>query len=121
MKIERKERRAKKKIRIKKKIFGTSEKPRIAVYRSLSQIYVQLVDDNASRTILSASSLSKEIATEIKDAKSKTEKSKIVGKYLAKMASEKGITTAVFDRSGYNYHGRVKALADGIREGGLKV
>ena len=121
MKIQSKERRAKKKIRIKKKIFGTADKPRITVYRSLNQIYVQLVDDNSRRTIISASSLSKEIESDLKNAKSKIEKSKIVGKFLAQKASEKGIVTAVFDRSGYNYHGRVKALAEGIREGGLKV
>jgi len=121
MKIQSKERRAKKKIRIKKKIFGTAEKPRISIYRSLTQIYGQIVDDVNNKTIVAASSLSKEIESEIKQAKNKIEKSNVVGKLLAKKALDKGISTALFDRSGYSYHGRVKALAEGVRKGGVKV
>ena len=112
--------RLKNKIRIRKKITGTSERPRLAVYKSLKQIYAQIIDDSKGETLLSASSLSKNIAKEIKDAKSKIEKSKVVGKYLAEKAKEKGIESVVFDRSGYRYHGRVQALAEGAREGGLK-
>ncbi|MAT57993.1 MAG: 50S ribosomal protein L18 [Ignavibacteriae bacterium] len=112
--------REKKKIRIRKKITGTAERPRLAVYRSLTQIYAQFIDDVQGVTLASASSLSKEIADDVKKAASKVEKAKIVGKLAAKVAKEKGLETVVFDRAGYQYHGRVKALAEGAREGGLK-
>ncbi len=121
MSVKEKDRRSRKKIRIRKKIFGTAENPRMTVFRSLSQIYVQLVDDTTGKTLVSTSSLSKEISGDIVKAKSKIEKSKIVGIYIAKKATEKNIKTAVFDRSGYAYHGRVKALAEGAREGGIKI
>ena len=103
---------------IRKKINGTSEMPRLAVYRSNKQIYVQVVDDINRVTLLSASSREKEIAgiTGIK----KTEQAKLVGKLLASKCKEKGIEKVVFDRSGYKYHGRVKSLADAARESGLK-
>lgn len=114
-------RRRRKKIRIRKKIFGTPERPRMAVYRSLTQIYAQLVDDTEGKTVLSASSLSKEITEEVGKTNSKIEKSKLVGSLLAKKAKEAGINTVVFDRSGYTYHGRIKALAEGARKGGLKI
>lgn len=114
-------RRAKKKIRVRKKIWGTVERPRMSIYRSLNQIYVQFIDDNAGKTIFSVSSLSKEIADEIKNAKSKSEKSKVVGELAAKKAQEAGIKTALFDRNVYRFHGRVKAVAEGAREGGLKI
>ena len=107
-------------LRIKKNLFGTAEKPRMNVNRSLTQIYVQLIDDVSKKTLVSGSSLSKDISADIKKAKSKIEKSKIVGNYVAKKALEAGISTVVFDRGTYRYHGRVKALADGAREGGLK-
>lgn len=113
--------RAKKKIRVRKKIWGTSERPRMSIYRSLNQIYVQFIDDNAGKTIFSVSSLSKEITDEIENAKSKTEKSKVVGELAAKKAKEAGIKTALFDRNVYRFHGRVKAVAEGAREGGLKI
>jgi len=112
---------AKRKIRVRKKIWGTAERPRMNVFRSLNQIYVQFIDDNAGKTLFSVSSLSKEIAEDIKKAKSKTEKSKVVGTFAAKKAAEAGIKSAVFDRNVYRYHGRVKAVADGAREGGLKI
>jgi len=115
-----KEKRLKNKIRVRKKISGTSERPRIAVFRSLNQIYAQVIDDTKSVTLVAASSLSKDIKDQLKEVKSKTEKSKIVGKYLAEKSIEKGITSVVFDRSGYRYHGRVQAVAEGAREGGLK-
>jgi len=105
-------------MRIRKKINGTVEAPRLAVYRSNKQIYVQVVNDLNGETILSASSKEKDIAaqTGIK----KIEQAKLVGKLLAAKCKEKGIEKVVFDRSGYKYHGRVKSLADAAREGGLK-
>lgn len=110
----------KKRFRVRKKVWGAAERPRMTIFRSLNQIYVQLIDDNTGATIVSASSLSKEIADELKGVKTKVEKSKLVGSYAAKLAVEKGINTVIFDRNIYRYHGRVKAVADGAREGGLK-
>jgi large subunit ribosomal protein L18 len=105
---------------IRKKIYGTAERPRFSVYRSLNAIYGQIVDDAAGKTLVSLSTNSKEIKEEVAAAKSKVEKSVLVGKLLAKKAIEKKIELVVFDRNGYLYHGRVKAFADGAREGGLK-
>jgi len=112
--------RARKQIRVRKKISGSQERPRISIFRSNSEIYAQIIDDGNNATIAAASSLSKEIAEELKGLKTKTEKAKAVGKLLAKRALEKGCLVVVFDRSGYQYHGRVKAVAEGAREGGLK-
>ncbi len=120
MAFKKVDKRTKKKIRIQKKIKGTAERPRLAVFRSLNQIYGQLIDDAQSKTIMTVSSLSKDVAEDIKKAKGKVAKSEIVGELLAKKAIEKGISSVVFDRSGYQYHGRVKALAEGARKGGLK-
>ena len=105
-------------MRIRRKISGSAEEPRLAVFRSNKQIYAQVVDDLNKITLLSASSKEKEIAgqTGIK----KTEQAKLVGQLLASKCKEKGIVKVVFDRSGYKYHGRVKSLADAAREGGLK-
>ncbi len=114
------DKRFKKKIKIRKKISGTADVPRISVFRSLNQIYAQIIDDTKGITLVAESSLSKELANEIKKASGKVEKSKIVGKSLAKKALDKGISSVVFDRNGYKYHGRIKAVADGAREGGLK-
>ncbi len=108
------------KIKIRKKISGTSEKPRLTVYRSLNNIYAQLIDDSTGKTLVSASTLSKELASDLKSSKSKTECGKFVGSLLAKKAAEKNITVVLFDRNGYRYHGRVQAVANGAREGGLK-
>lgn len=108
------------KIKIRKKISGSQEKPRLTVYRSLNNIYAQLIDDSAGTTIVSASTLSKEIAEDLKNTKGKISKSKLVGLLVAKKASEKNISQVVFDRNGYRYHGRIKAVADGAREGGLQ-
>ena len=113
----RKERKIK---RVRKKLFGTSERPRLTVFKSLNHIYAQIIDDTQSKTLISASTLSKEIADDLANAKSKVEKSKIVGNLLAKKATELKIEKVVFDRGVYNYHGRIKAVADGAREGGLK-
>jgi large subunit ribosomal protein L18 len=114
------ERRVKKKARIRKKIFGTSERPRFTVYRSLKNVYAQIVDDTTGNTIVSASTLAKEIRDELKAVQSSTEVCKRVGALAAKKALEKNIKEVVFDRNGYLYHGRVKAVADGAREAGLK-
>lgn len=112
--------RIRKQIRVRKKISGSTEKPRISIFRSNTEIYAQLIDDSKNATIVAASTLSKEIAEELKTVKTKTAQAKIVGKYLAKLAVEKGHTLVVFDRGGYQYHGRVRAVAEGAREGGLK-
>ncbi|MCL2167697.1 MAG: 50S ribosomal protein L18 [Lentimicrobiaceae bacterium] len=104
------------KMRIRKTVHGSQSRPRMTVYRSNRDIYVQLIDDNAGVTLLSTSSA----VTDIRDQKgTKTEKSAMVGKLIAEKAKEAGITTVVFDRNGYLYHGRVKSLADAAREGGL--
>ncbi len=103
--------------RIRRKIAGTAEKPRLSVYRSNTEIYVQLIDDDKSITLVSASSREKDIAAQ---QLTKTEKSKLVGASIARKASELGLKKVVFDRGGFLYHGRVKALADGAREGGLE-
>ena len=105
-------------MRIRKKINGTAETPRLAVYRSNKQIYVQVVDDLSGVTLLSACSKEKEIAAQA--GVKKIDQAKLVGKLLATKCKEKGIEKVVFDRSGYKYHGRVKSLADAAREGGLK-
>ena len=112
--------RTRKKERVRKKISGTSECPRLSVFRSLNNIYAQLIDDTKGATLLEASSLSKDVAEQLKTAKGKVSKSKMVGQLLAKRAVEKGITKVVFDRNGFTFHGRIKAVADGAREGGLK-
>jgi ribosomal protein L18, bacterial type len=118
MALTKLERRTRIKMRIRKKINGTAETPRLAVYRSNKQIYVQVVDDLNKVTLVSASSKEKEIAA--KTGIKKSDQAKLVGKLLASKCKEKGIEKAVFDRSGYKYHGRVKSLADAAREGGLK-
>jgi large subunit ribosomal protein L18 len=105
---------------IRKKIYGTPERPRFTVYRSLNDIYGQIIDDTVGKTLVSISSNSKDVKGEVAAAKSKVERSQIVGKLLAKKALEKNISAVVFDRNGYLYHGRVKAFADSAREAGLK-
>ena len=105
--------------RIKKVVSGTPEYPRLSVFRSNKEIYAQLIDDNLGKTILSASSRDKEILKE--KSSNKTETASIVGKYIAVLAVKNGISKVRFDRNGYLYHGRVKALADGVRDGGIKL
>lgn len=100
---------------------GTKNKPRLSVYRSLTNIYIQFIDDIENKTLFSVSSLSKEVKEKITEEMTKTEISRLVGKVAAEIALSKGITTGVFDRNGFRYHGRVKALAEGLREGGFKV
>ena len=111
--ISKKARRNKIKTRIRGKVAGTAERPRMSVFRSNKGIYVQLIDDLSGRTLAAASSKGLEGGT-------KTEVSAKVGKEIAKIAGEKGIQTVVFDRNGYLFHGRVKSLADAAREAGLK-
>ncbi len=105
--------------RVRKKILGTAKKPRLNVYRSLNQIYVQVIDDIAGHTITSASTLDSEIKKKLKGLK-RVEQAKLVGSLVAERAKERGIKQVVFDRGGYRYHGRVRALADGAREAGLE-
>ena len=109
------------KFRIRKRITGSSERPRLVIFRSLNNIYAQLVDDINHRTICTVSNLNKEVKDELKDKSTKVTESKVVGKIIAVKAIEKNIKKAVFDRNGYLYHGRVKAVADGAREGGLEL
>ncbi len=106
--------------RIRKNVFGTAEMPRLAVFRSNKYIYAQIINDEDGITIVSASALEKEILKEKKEDTTKKGMSRLVGKLLAKKAMEKGVEKVVFDRGGYIYHGRIKELADGAREGGLK-
>jgi large subunit ribosomal protein L18 len=105
---------------IRKRVFGSTERPRFSVYRSLNDIYGQIIDDVTGKTLVALSTNSKEIKQEVAAVKTKVEQSTLVGKLLAKKAIEKKISAVVFDRNGYLYHGRVKAFADGAREGGLK-
>jgi large subunit ribosomal protein L18 len=106
-------------VRVRKQISGTSDCPRLNVFRSLGAIYAQVIDDQGGRTLASASSIDRELRKEMKD-KNKTEQAHLVGQAVAERAKGKGIKTVVFDRGGYRYIGRVKALAEGAREGGLQ-
>ena len=117
MRVTKNKRRSRIKNRIRKLISGTKEHPRLSVFRSNKEIYAQLIDDVNGNTIVSSSSAEKEIS---KTKGNKTETASLVGKKLAEKAVSKGIKQVSFDRSGYLYHGRVKSLADGAREGGLK-
>jgi large subunit ribosomal protein L18 len=110
-------RRQKIKFGIRKKISGTKQKPRLSVFRSNNDIYVQLIDDDGSQTLAAASSRDKDIVAQ---KGNKVDKSKLVGGAIARKAAELGLKDVTFDRGGYLYHGRVKAVAEGAREGGLK-
>jgi large subunit ribosomal protein L18 len=111
--------RAKRKARIRKKVSGTTERPRLSVYKSLKHMYAQIVDDTVGRTIVSVGTTSKALKGEVGED-DKTAAAKKVGAAVAKAALEKGVTQVVFDRNGFDYHGRVAALAEAAREGGLK-
>lgn len=104
--------------RVRANVLGTPERPRLNVFRSLRHIYVQVIDDSAGKTLLTVSTLDPEVRAQSKDS-NKTDQAKRVGKALAERAQKAGIKTVVFDRAGYKYHGRVRALADASREGGL--
>lgn len=117
-KIDKNKERQRRHLRVRKKLSGTAETPRLCVYRSLNHIYVQLIDDTKGVTICSASTMEKEVKAEIADM-TKTEAAKVVGKKAAEKALAKGVKDVVFDRGGYLYTGRVQAVADGAREAGL--
>ncbi len=115
----RQERRMRRHWRIRKRVFGTPERPRLSVFRSLKHIYAQIIDDTTGQTLCSASTLDKELRDKVKGL-TKTQQAIEVGKLIAKRALELGIKQVAFDRGGHKYHGRVKALADAAREAGLE-
>ena len=106
-------------LRVRKHVIGTAERPRLNVFRSLSEIYAQVINDEEGITLVSASTIDNDLRSTV-SGKTKTEQAKQVGELLAKRAKSAGIDKVVFDRAGYKYIGRVKALADGAREGGLQ-
>lgn len=105
--------------RVRKNISGSAQRPRLAIFRSITDIYAQVIDDASGHTLVSASSIDKELREKVKGLK-KSEQAKLVGKTVAERAKSKGISAVVFDRGGFKYMGRVKALADGARDGGLQ-
>lgn len=111
---------ARRRKRVRKKVAGTSERPRLCVYKSLRHTYAQLVDDRAGRTLWAVSSLSPQVKSQIQKENDKSAIGRKVGLFLANKAKELGISKVVFDRNKYPYHGRIKSLAEGAREGGLK-
>jgi large subunit ribosomal protein L18 len=106
-------------LRVRKHLFGTTQRPRLNVFKSLTEIYAQVIDDMEGNTLVSASTIDKELREKMKGMK-KSDQAKAVGKMVAERAKSKGINAVVFDRGGFRYVGRVKALADGAREGGLQ-
>jgi len=117
IKVYTRERRHK---RSRRKIQGTIERPRVAVFRSLSHIYAQVIDDTNNKSLFAVSDLTPEVREQLKSDTKKSARSALVGKFLAEKALAKGITKVVFDRGGYQYHGRVKALAEAARKAGLE-
>ncbi len=105
--------------RVRAKVSGTAERPRLNVFRSLTGIYAQLIDDSAGRTLAAASTLDPELRPRLKGLR-KTEQARLVGQLIAERAKAKGVESVVFDRGGYRYHGRVRALAEAARESGLR-
>ncbi len=118
-KLSRAESRLRRHRRVRKHIIGTPDRPRLNIFRSEAEIYAQVIDDKAGRTLVSASSIDSEIRAKL-DGKTKTEQARMVGQTVGERAKTKGITQVVFDRGGFQYIGRVKALADGARESGLE-
>ncbi len=116
---DRNEARQRRHLRIRRSLRGTQERPRLSVFRSLAHIYAQVIDDRAGQTLVAASSRDPEIRAQAGTAK-KAEAGRMVGQLIARRAQEKGVRRVVFDRGGYLYHGRVKAVAEGAREGGLE-
>ncbi|MDQ7800171.1 MAG: 50S ribosomal protein L18 [Armatimonadota bacterium] len=119
LRISREERRKIRHRRIRQRVVGTPDRPRLSVFRSLKHTYAQIIDDTRGHTLVAASTREPEIAAQLSGLK-RVEQSRVVGRVLAERAREKGIVRVVFDRGGYAYHGRVKALAEGAREGGLE-
>jgi large subunit ribosomal protein L18 len=118
-KLSRQEARLRRHKRVRKFISGTAECPRLAVFRSLAEIYAQVIDDGAGQTLAAASTLDHELRSKL-TGKTKTEQARLVGELVGKRAKDKGVTKVVFDRGGFKYIGRVKSLADGARESGLE-
>lgn len=118
-KIDKNKKRVGRHVRVRNKIVGTPERPRLNVFRSSKHIYAQLIDDKTGTTIVSASTKDKELVAQVAEL-NKVDAAKLVGNTVAKRAIEKGVKTVVFDRGGYLYHGRIKSLADGARESGLE-
>ncbi len=112
-------RRRRRKLRVRKKIFGTPERPRLSVYRSLKHIYAQIIDDTRGHTLVSASTLDREIRPLVANLRPKKAQAEVVGRILAERALKAGIQKVAFDRNGYKYHGRIKALAEAARQAGL--
>ncbi len=106
-------------VRVRKTITGTTQRPRLSIFRSLSEIYAQVIDDSTGNTVASASSIDRDLRAKT-DGLKKIEQAKLVGKAVAERAKSKGIKAVIFDRGGFKYSGRIKALADGAREGGLE-
>jgi large subunit ribosomal protein L18 len=106
--------------RVRRRVSGTPERPRLNVFRSAMHIYAQIIDDTRGHTLASASTLDPEVKAQLSNGLKKVDEARIVGRILAQRALAQGIRKVVFDRGGYKYHGRVKALADGAREGGLE-
>jgi large subunit ribosomal protein L18 len=119
LEIDRRAARLRRHRRVRKHVCGTPERPRLNVFRSLRHIYAQVIDDSQGRTLVSASTVDLEVRPQI-EGLSKLDQARLVGKVLAKRALDQGVNRVVFDRGGYKYHGRVRALADGAREGGLE-
>jgi len=118
-KIDRNQKRIERHFKIRNKIQGTPERPRLNIYRSAKHIYAQVIDDATGTTLVSASTADKELKDKVAEL-TKTEAAKVVGQAVGERAKEKGIKAVVFDRGGYLYHGRIKVLADGARESGLE-
>lgn len=118
-KESRNEQRLRRHRRVRKKVSGTKARPRLNVYRSLNQIYAQVIDDQKGHTVASVSSLDDSLVSKLK-GKSKTEQASLIGEEIAKRAKKAGVKTVVFDRGGYRYHGRIRALAEAARESGLE-
>jgi len=117
--IDRRAARLRRHTRVRKRVVGTSERPRLNVFRSLRHVYAQVIDDSQGHTLVSASTIDPDVKVQLQGL-TKTEQARVVGEMLAKRALSRGIKKVVFDRGGYKYHGRVKALADAAREGGLE-
>ncbi len=117
--VDRRKARLRRHRRVRKRVYGTPERPRLNVFRSLNHIYAQVIDDTVGRTLASASTIDGEVRSQVEGLR-KTEQAKIVGRVVAERALMKGVKKVVFDRGGYKYHGRVKALAEAAREAGLE-
>ena len=118
--VSKTEARRKRRKRVRKKVMGTPERPRLMVFRSSRNIYAQIIDDTISKTLVDASSMSRDIKPQITGKGGNREGASMIGKYIAERALKKGIKKVVFDRNGFLYHGRVKALSDAARENGLE-